>query len=153
MALTFVQGLITDVCRVPMRTRQVRLWWQLNEPATTAGSSGATLSTDRVYAAISETGSSGIWNIEVEATDGMTQADRYYTVGWDWLDSEGNFISVDIFPAKIYVPSSSDTIYFADIIRDWSHPLAVVVSSTKPPVREMWWYDPDDGLLYMKRSV
>lgn len=151
MPLTPVHGTITDVLESPMRDRMVRLWWQLNEPSTTANA--GPFATDRVYATISPNSPTGTWAISIEDTESMAQTDRWYTVGWDWLDADGNFIDEDRYPAKVYVPKSDTSIPFGRLARDWTHPLAVVISETQPKVREQWWLDPSTGRLYVKKEV
>lgn len=146
MPTIHVVGNINDITQTPMRTRNVRLWWQLNLPATTTD--GFTLSTDRVYATISDSGATGVWGIDVFPTESMVQKDRWYLVGWDWLEDGPDEPPTgwDIYPGQIRVPERDVT--FSEIVRDFTSPLDVWIGENEPTNKTPWWFKPSTNDLY-----
>ena len=91
----------------------------------------------------------GAWSMFLAATEGMAQ-DRYYTVTGTALDADGGFTKVDYFPWQIRVPEG--TWKFTDLVRDWSSPLAVGISTTPPALLPAFWLDPITGNFSRKTA-
>jgi hypothetical protein len=141
MVARLVTGNLNDITQTPMYPRNVRLWWQLNAPATTLDR--VTVSAARVYAQMRDTGT---WTIEVTPTELMMQPDRWYTVGWEWLDDGENFLTYEEYPAKIRVPDRD--MYWSDLAEGFAYPLNVAISETRPTDGSPWWFQPSTNNLY-----
>jgi hypothetical protein len=83
------------------------------------------------------------------STETMAQ-DRWYTVSGTSLDSEIGMPRVDYFPFKIRIPEGIWK--FTDLVRDWSSPLAVAITTGIPDPFTAYVLDPFTGDLFRKKA-
>lgn len=89
------------------------------------------------------------WSMYVTSTEGMAQ-DRKYRVTATYLDGEKNPIGFEEFPWEIRVPEG--TWAFTDLVRDWSSPIAVGISTEPPSLLPEFWLDPETDNFYRRKA-
>lgn len=87
------------------------------------------------------------FSVELTSTDTMRPA-AWYTLSIRWLDSGGNFVSVDYPDWKLFVPSAGGDL--ATLLDVPANPAQVWVGVDPPSgaTSGTWWLNPTTGDLY-----
>ncbi|WP_104084255.1 hypothetical protein [Cryobacterium sp. Y11] len=146
--MSVVSGNYFDLGGFSMGIWMSTITFELSAPATHDQADKSLVSSARTHSAIVDS-ATGEWAMPIISTEGMRQ-DRYYTVMGTSLDSELGMPRVDYFPWKIRIPEGIWK--FTDLVRDWSSPLAVSITSGIPEQKTAYVLDPFTGELFRKKA-
>ena len=88
----------------------------------------------------------GYFSVDLQSTENMRPV-VYYQVSIDWLDSGGNFVSVDHIDWKLYVPAAGGLL--SDLFQTPMNPHTFWVDEDPPlyPQTGQYWLNPTTGDL------
>jgi len=146
--MSFVSGNYFDLGGFSMGIWMSTITFELSDAATHDQADKSLVSSARTHSTMVNS-ATGEWIMPIVSTEGMRQ-DRYYTVTGTSLDSELGMPRVDYFPWKIRIPEGIWK--FTDLVRDWSSPIAVAITSGIPDPLTAYVLNPVTGDLFRKKA-
>jgi len=144
--MSVVNGSYFDLGNHSMGAWQSIITFELSAPATHPQVDKSLVSSARKFSTVVDP-LTGDWSIPVFSTELMPQ-DRWYTVTGTSLDEEFGMSRPDFFPWKIRVPEGIWN--FNDLVRDWSSPIAVAITTGVPDPLTAFVLNPVTGDLFRK---
>jgi len=146
--MSLVSGNFFDLGAYSMGIYSTTLEFKLSDTATETGVARMALSGTKTRS-VTVDSATGKWSLYIVATEEMPQ-DRYYTITAHYLNGENIPVGYEEFPWQIRVPEGVWN--FADLVRDWSSPLAVGISTAPPSLLPAYWLNPDTGDFSRKKA-